>query len=321
MKGYDEFKKELQKEVKKRLYDDREVRIRRINKLNEGEKEVISIMESDDIKTFCSDCFLDGIFEEYQKGMPLEEIAAALVRENNKEQVGNYAMEAAKRICLDDLDDVENVKERLYFRMINTDRNTELLEDMPHFDYFDLSMVFYLMMDRGDSGLLSMRITDRMLREWGITKEYLRETAMENTERILPGKRAWLEDVLEDYMEDADTLTEEIKEFREQKDNEKPVSLMVATNETGVNGFGVIFYPEYLKKTAEILNDNLYILPSSIHEALLYPEGEGCESGEMLRMVRAVNKECVASDDYLSDHVYYYDRAADRIEMITEQEG
>ena len=41
--------------------------------------------------------------------------------------------------------DFENVKDRVCFKLINKDRNAELLSDMPYIEFLDLAVTFYEM--------------------------------------------------------------------------------------------------------------------------------------------------------------------------------
>ena len=59
---------------------------------------------------------------------------------------------------------------------------------------------------------------------------------------------------------------------------------------------------------------SFYILPSSLHEALLVPTCNGFE-GDMLDMVKTVNATEVSPEDFLADSVYFYDSKTNQIQM------
>ena len=60
-------------------------------------------------------------------------------------------------------------------------------------------------------------------------------------------------------------------------------------------------------------SENLYMLPSSVHEWMILPE---CDDVAYLKeMVTEVNRTAVAEIDLLSDHVYRYDRKTDMVEI------
>lgn len=55
------------------------------------------------------------------------------------------------------------------------------------------------------------------------------------------------------------------------------------------------------------LQDNLVILPSSIHEVIILPEREAPSEGEAAAMVREVNDTELLPEEVLSNHVYRFD--------------
>ena len=78
--------------------------------------------------------------------------------------------------------------------------------------------------------------------------------------------------------------------------------LMIATTERLFYGAGVVLYPGFL----EIISGgkDLYMIPSSVHE-WLYIEDRGTFTKERLaEMLRTVNQEVVAEDEFLSDDLY-----------------
>ena len=83
-----------------------------------------------------------------------------------------------------------------------------------------------------------------------------------------------------------------------------------------MKGAGCILYKGCLRKLAEQHHSDLIILPSSIHEVLLV-----CDKGEMNyqelnEMGKCINKENVPMEDVLSDRIYRYSRADDKISLI-----
>ena len=53
------------------------------------------------------------------------------------------------------------------------------------------------------------------------------------------------------------------------------------------------------------LNDDLYIMPSSIHELICIPAA-GVNPGDLRTIVREINSTQVAVEDVLSNNVYLY---------------
>lgn len=76
-----------------------------------------------------------------------------------------------------------------------------------------------------------------------------------------------------------------------------------------------MLYEGELRKASDQLGGDLVILPSSIHEVLLAPWISKTDSRAMKEIVRRVNETEVPDEEQLSDHVYWYIRSEDRIEI------
>lgn len=82
----------------------------------------------------------------------------------------------------------ENVKERIAVKLINKEWNRELLEDVPHKDVMDLSLVFFIVLDLSETGMETILIRKEHLQMWGIEEQELWNLAIGNAENLLPAK-------------------------------------------------------------------------------------------------------------------------------------
>lgn len=84
-----------------------------------------------------------------------------------------------------------------------------------------------------------------------------------------------------------------------------------------VFGASVIACKKVRDSLAKRFGENLYILPSSIHELIIIPEKEEDESAKTLSdMVRCVNRTVLKEEDFLSDHVFLFDFKNDRFKTV-----
>ena len=90
-------------------------------------------------------------------------------------------------------------------------------------------------------------------------------------------------------------------------------NLYVLTNKSRINGAAGIMYEGVLKKLADKLESDMYILPSSIHEVIILPKSTMFNKEELMAMVRDVNTEGVSKDEVLSYTVYEYDRNTEEL--------
>lgn len=84
--------------------------------------------------------------------------------------------------------------------------------------------------------------------------------------------------------------------------------IYVLTNESRLNGAGILAQNNVLEKVGNLLQSDFYILPSSIHEVLVVPDDGTFALKELESIVKEVNATQVAPEDLLSDKVQYYDR-------------
>ena len=89
--------------------------------------------------------------------------------------------------------------------------------------------------------------------------------------------------------------------------------LYVLTNAKMFLGAACVFYPEVLSSIGNAVQTDYYILPSSIHECIILPASSGYSREELEEIVRQVNEAQVPEQEILSNHVYFYDKAAEKM--------
>jgi hypothetical protein len=63
---------------------------------------------------------------------------------------------------------------------------------------------------------------------------------------------------------------------------------------------------------AQILGDDFYLLPASIHEWIIIPESAVNDRLHLLSVVRNINCYEVLEEEVLSNDIYFYSRAAQK---------
>ena len=87
-----------------------------------------------------------------------------------------------------------------------------------------------------------------------------------------------------------------------------------------VNGFATVLYSGELKAVSDGVKKDLYVLPSSVHEALLLPADSSVSGRELCKMVREINETVVSEEEVMSDQAYYYNRENDTLKMLEGDE-
>ncbi len=179
------------------------------------------------------------------------------------------------------------------YRLLGRDRNSKLLQVVPHIPYLDLAIVFYQYVRIPDYGSFVMQITGDMMKNGGMTLRDLFRQAKQNTPVLLPCKFCGMNEILRESFP-----------FLVTREGE---GLFVLTNEDRRYGAAALLYDGQLARIGCSLKENFYILPSSVHETIIVPSSEAPDRADMCEIVREINGSFMEPEDILSDAVYYYD--------------
>ncbi len=235
--------------------------------------------------------YMDYYYSMYSGGTSLERILELISDEYKR------AREKLKGFKdIEDLDSTENI----FLKIVNRDRNSEMLAECPYIEYQDLAITFRILVKHDDEGIASAVLKYREFNRLNMDIDKLYEIAKENTKRLMPPVLRRIADILYDKFPDADIPSEQ-------------VDLYILTNSIGVNGAVYMIYDDILRDFAKE-HGSFYILPSSIHELLLFPCDREEEREGLIEMVKEVNEYIVDDTEYLSDTVYFYN--ADKGQIV-----
>lgn len=224
------------------------------------------------------------------------------------------------------LTNYDTAKERLFIKVSNIERNRERFENVPCLRQGELAITCNILAyDNGD--FVSIVINNKMLDNFGISKEKLFIDALANSIKLMPPVIRPIKDVLAELMEnEAPAPHMEFDEQLKSIDLKGKEGMYVLSNTKKINGAGVMFYPEVLEKISQSAKSDLIILPSSIHEVLILADDGRFDNAELEFMVKEINRNELKEKDVLSDTVYHYDgkahlfeRNADYKERVTSE--
>lgn len=240
--------------------------------------------------------YLDVMYEQYLQGMSLEELI---------EGIWKFYWEEArkKQFDVNDFMDWSKVKNRLYLRVVSTEMNREVLETTIHKEILDLSAVVYVRLDHpsGD-GVASVMVRKEHLALWQQHEEDVYAIALQNTRQENISFVSITNSI-------SGMLSEEEREMLlddELMAMESP--LFVLTNEAKLFGAIYMLLPEIMDQIVDEKGDDLYILPSSIHEILILKTSELNDPPRLQHMVQDINEMQVPMEQRLSNHVYRYSK-------------
>lgn len=245
--------------------------------------------------------YLSSYYEDHLGGENLHDVADRLVRDYR-------AALPEEGIDISFFLDYEQVKERLAFKLISSELNTELLENIPHVPFLDLEITFYYSVEAGGMDGGSILIRNSHMENWGVSTGDLMRDSLENAPKILPGTCRDIFSMMEKMCPDkTGTFSDDMKDL----------GLYVISNERLTLGAAVMLYPGMMEKVSEMLGGNLYIIPSSIHELITVSDKTEAHSEYLKDMIRLVNRTQLPPQDVLSDSLYFFDRETGKITLAS----
>ncbi len=241
--------------------------------------------------------YMEPYFNMLKSGNPLEEVIIQIVSSCRAALSCTNA-----GIGAEDLTDFAYVKDKICYKLVNKHMNSELLTTVPHRDYLDLSIVYYIRLAQTDNGLATLNVTDSLAHTWGVDEETLFSLASSNTPLLCRGIVLTMDNVL-DKSVNSQTKTYDHFDFTCSETHILP--MYVATNTNKTYGASVILYAGLLDAAAEKLG-SFYALPSSVHEFMFIPDTFG-NAEYIKQMVKEINAAEVPEEEVLSDNIYHYD--------------
>ena len=301
--NFNEFVNEVKDNIKLFLpkdYENAEVSTMECHKLNRAYTGLMVRKEGEMLTPTIN---LNQLYEAY-KTQP------SVTMETVCRKIADIVLEAPIQVDLKAILNYENVKDKLFIRVSSAETNKEVLEIVPHQLKEDLAITYHVAVGKDQDGLSSMLITNEMMKEYGVTQEQIHEDAMKSSPRVMVPEVSSIGVLIDEiYQKNILMLTPDEREMlleTLQESSEMP-TFFVVTNTERIDGAGVIFYPEFMDNMGELLGNNFFILPSSIHQMLILPD-DGQVDAEMLRdMVKEVNATQVAPAERLTNDVYHFD--------------
>ena len=204
----------------------------------------------------------------------------------------------------------EKVKQGIVYKLINTEKNKELLNDIPHIEFLDLSIVFQYLVTQEELGMAAILIHNVHQKLWGVSIEDLYQAAKENTHTLLEYEIKSMSEVLCEIREE-EGLGESDDDYMMEISGSVPI--YVLSNKQRVEGAACMLYSDLLHHFSDKIGKSFFIIPSSIHELLLLPADHDVEDLEVKRMIKEINDTQVSAKEILSYSLYFYDRQSEEV--------
>jgi hypothetical protein len=293
----------VKEEVEKRTGDNYSVRLNDVRKNNGVILSGLTVMHDD--SNISPTIYLNNYYEDYENGnATLINVVNDVMDTYNRNKVN-------RNVDMRYFLNYESVKEKIVYKLINTEKNKELLEDVPHVEFLDLSIVFQCLVSNEESSTASILIHNAHIKLWNISVEELYREARENTRKLQEYEIRDMNEIVSEII-----MTGGLDGFCEEEDMEElseSTPMYVLTNKSRIEGASCIIYPDLLKDFAFTIGKSFYVIPSSVHEVILVPADDTSEAGEIRNMIREINDTQVKVEEILSYSLYYFDKEEGRL--------
>lgn len=293
MISFNQFVEYMRKEMEKKFQGRLAMKVEKVKK-NNGVVIASLLGKRKDNEEWLSVC-LDSYYAAYKEGMDLGQLAEDIYDMFNTFEKPGYPLE--------ELEDFEKAKDKIFYKLVNYDKNLDTLKETPHIPYLDLAVVFCVMVERNEKGQSTSVVTHECRKKWGKDIETLYARAKENTPRLFPVSLCSMGQVMEEWIKESNGNGYMNLSPEDLVSPEKSSLLFVLSNTCGVYGAMAMLYPDILKNFSEMAGSDIVILPSSVHEVLLLPNIMVHDMDGIKKMVEHVNRTEVPVTDILSDHV------------------
>ena len=267
------------------------VAVKEVVKSNDEKYHAIILEDSD--KSVYPYLYLEDLYKQYEDGKSITELAKYVVEVNT----------APAPYDIKNIDfSFENIKENLILKVVEIARNLERIENLIYKETGNgFALIPYIVFNKDDSGMAMAAITSNMAKEYGYDTEEVflaaEKNTFENDEPIMCNIAAMIANMnIPSNLLKTDTSTLDS-------------NMYILTNESQINGAVNFFIGETQQLIAQIMGENYYMLPSSIHEVMIVPESEAPSVEMMRNIVVDANNSVVDTPEILSNRLFYYDRS------------
>lgn len=234
--------------------------------------------------------YLNPYYHQYLAGRSFEAILSDIAETYKKNcKTENFD---SKQIL-----DWDFVKSNVVRKIINYEKNSTLLKEMPYKKIEDLAIIYQISV--GDvfdnKEYATIAVKNDFFKEWNVSLEELDKNALENTRRIFAARLDSLADVFSYITGDTLPFLEEM-------------NIYILTNKLKINGAIHVVDMDTMDLVANTLEmERFYVIPSSVHEVLLLPYRDEYDYKQLEDIIREVNDTQLLDEEVLSDRAYVVD--------------
>ena len=199
---YEMFQTKVADSLRSQLGDDYQLILQKVPKNNGTVLNGLSITRKGE--GVSPTIYLNSYYERYQEGFSFNSIVQEILQIYQEHT-------AVTHLDFSILNDFSLLRDKVVYKLIHTASNKELLAHVPSIPYLDLSIVFYLFLEKNEYGQMTALIHNDHLDTWNTSLDELYRLASVNTPQLLPPELKSMSDMMKsiareqlgsDYRED-----------------------------------------------------------------------------------------------------------------------
>ncbi len=253
------------------IYEDHKPTIETVNKVNEVKTALMLLPDNRHPYTASPMVYLEDMYELFAQEEDLDETLRF---------IANIFMNHLRNpVNVPDADfDFKDYRNKVVMQIINTERNEELLENLPHRQVMNLSLIYRVVIRCNDEGINTILVNEAVMQEMGLDMRQLHSLALKNT-----------------------------KEIFEPEIYELSAKALMVSNKYQTFGAVSIMFEDLMEELSERLETSqMYVIPCSVHEFIAVPM-QGTDLESLVAMLAEGNRDFTRQQDILSNAIYLYD--------------
>lgn len=308
-KSYEVFVEELRQVLLAALgIEETEVRLeKKGGRFKEGkDRLLIAFAEHEETKEVCA-LYPEELYGNYRNGATIEEMVREILRDIL--EIKAAGLHERARMFLD----YEQVKGELFIRLLNADRNEELLQDAVYKTLGDVALVLYAKVGETKGCITSTMIQRNLIEIWKKDSDEVFKEALLNTYFVNPPRIYRWEQMIFDPDYEGDNFMDMTGVHTLKKD---ALGNCLSTLKK-TNGAVAVFLPGVAERLCQLLDGDFYIAFTSIHEAMIHDD-RSIHPADLKNILEDTLKNSTPEEDFLSSRIYHYCRDSRRFSCILD---
>lgn len=293
-----------------------EIEVKDVEIIKPNDERLHGFILRQDSSMVGANVYVDELFERHEAGEDMEDLLDELFCISS----GSLLMPPPVDPGMIDFD-LDSIRSRLTVKLLDVTQNRGYMSDKPYIDVgCGLALAAVINCEESISSEWVLTVTESVLESIGCDKETLLSAALANTMRlekpVLMDLSEYMYSAYVTHTEPSDLYGKEGIAQEEENSHLSQSGTYLLTNKSSFHGAAVLFYPGVMERLSELLGEGYYVLPSSVHELIIIPDGFSSSVEQMRETVKSANNNIVSSNELLSYNVFHYSREDGKLSIV-----